>query len=398
MSGTINFNFVEMKGIPDLVRLNESDWVLDYFRQTPNQVGLDDVLLMKDTFGYSAFGPGVRYRIHQDTADYMRFSPIDFNVDNVLPFGSDSTTSPVSTNDYYMFGKRRVFNSREIIEKNLVHFESGYSHISYPSVTGGSNITSEEWNLIYTTGLTVDLIGITNTDPSSSLVGESNNNVGSNSLPDINQDFLSGSAYEFEFAVAGEKYFKRFDNDYIGHTPLSVDAAGCISRTIRDDKYKSPAGFNRGLVLDAEEIRPVSTEAQINSLYDQKINFFYHEKDENEFYLYGDKTRSSDTSTFSRINVSLLFIQLKKLIKPAIRSVLFEQNDSTTRTRISNEITRLLRKIQGEDGITDFKVVCDETNNTPDIIDSNNLVVDVFVKPKKSINFIKIRFTNTENL
>ena len=89
---------------------------------------------------------------------------------------------------------------------------------------------------------------------------------------------------------------------------------------------------------------------------------------------------------------------LKKNIAPAIREVLFEQNDSTTRTRVNIAITQFLRKVQAEDGISEFKVVCDETNNTPDIIDSNQLIVDVFVKPKKSINFIKIRFTNTENI
>jgi len=91
-------------------------------------------------------------------------------------------------------------------------------------------------------------------------------------------------------------------------------------------------------------------------------------------------------------------VQLKKLIGRAIRDILFEQNDSGTRSLVSSSITQLLRKIRADGGISEYQVICDESNNTSDVIDSNQLIVDVLVKPAKSINFIKIRFTNTENI
>jgi phage tail sheath protein FI len=110
--------------------------------------------------------------------------------------------------------------------------------------------------------------------------------------------------------------------------------------------------------------------------------------------LFGDKTGAVATSTLSRINVARLFVYLKNIIGRAARTILFELNDTTTRNLFINAVTPVLRNIQGSRGITDFRVICDESNNTADVVDSNQFIADIMIKPTKSVNFIRIRFTN----
>ena len=111
-------------------------------------------------------------------------------------------------------------------------------------------------------------------------------------------------------------------------------------------------------------------------------------------FLFGDKTSKASTSTLSRINVSRLFILLKRDIGRIARSLLFEQNDNETRQTFVNRASRILDGIRADRGIFDFRVVCDSSNNPPDRIDANIFVADVFVKPTKSINFLQLTFTN----
>jgi len=407
-----NFHFAEVDGIHDPSKYYIKDYIT-----VPLILGTDNIATGPNPVQlpiYERYWQSL-YAGCQDISDYLTFCPV-----------GDSSWDRLWENQYYnptFPWSRSVFNQTYVIRKAVllnrlrstevgyythnIQGMANYASTDPQSVTGGSELTSEEWAFVYgASGLTVEVSGVTSNwnGEDGTGVGEGPRrgfarSYGNEITPTVENEFLKTSAYEYEFPIAGDKYFyiENDNENYMYSSPVSADIGGCISRTIRDDKYKSPAGMSRGRILDAEYVQTELTDQQKEDLYSRKINFISRE-DDDQYYLFGDKTRASDTSTFSRINVSLLFIQLKKLIKPAIRSVLFEQNDSTTRTRISNEINRLLRKIQGEDGITDFKVVCDETNNTPDIIDSNNLVVDVFVKPKKSINFIKIRFTNTENL
>jgi len=111
--------------------------------------------------------------------------------------------------------------------------------------------------------------------------------------------------------------------------------------------------------------------------------------------LYGDKTAQSKPSAFDRINVRRLFITMEKAISTAAKFQLFEFNDEFTRAQFRNLVEPFLRDIQGRRGITDFAVVCDETNNTGEVIDSNRFVADIFVKPARSINFITLNFIAT---
>ena len=183
------------------------------------------------------------------------------------------------------------------------------------------------------------------------------------------------------------------DREYIV-TSCAADVAGCVARNDKlADPWIPPAGFRRGQILDVISLVDNPTDAEMDLLYDKKINPIVTFPGEGTV-LFGDKTGADSTSTLSRINVSRLFIYLKKTIGAAARGKLFEINDATTRSSFVNAVTPLLRNIQARRGITDFRVVCDETNNTGALIDANQFIADIFIKPAKSINFIKITFTN----
>ena len=177
-------------------------------------------------------------------------------------------------------------------------------------------------------------------------------------------------------------------------TSCVADVAGCLARTdSRFAPFFSPAGFTRGRILDVIKLKNSPTEAQQDTLFDQHINPVVTFIGEGTF-LFGDKTSKSSTSTLSRINVSRLFILLKRDIGRIARSLLFEQNDNETRQTFVNRASRILDGIRADRGIFDFRVVCDTSNNPPDRIDANIFVADVFVKPTKSINFLQLTFTN----
>ena len=177
-------------------------------------------------------------------------------------------------------------------------------------------------------------------------------------------------------------------------TPIAADIAGCMARTDRlADPWWSPAGLKRGQILDTVRLDVNPSEAQQDSMYDNKINPTITFSGEGTV-LWGDKTLATPSSTLSRINVSRLFIYLKKTIGAAARDILFELNDWETRTSFINAVTPMLENVRARRGVYDYRVVCDETNNTPSIIDTNQFVADIYIKPSKSINFIRIRFTN----
>ena len=212
---------------------------------------------------------------------------------------------------------------------------------------------------------------------------------------------VSGSqASEYVVEVFGQKYQTNINrNANENETGLinihcAPDVAGIMARTDQiADPWISPAGARRGTLIDAIKLAYNPTKGEQDTLYDGAVNPIINDPD-NGIMLFGDKTTTVATSTLSRINVSRLFIHLKKTIGAAARSKLFEINDADTRSSFKNAIEPFLTQIKSRDGIYDFRVVCDETNNTSNIIDSNQFVADVFVKPAKSINFIQIQFTN----
>jgi phage tail sheath protein FI len=191
---------------------------------------------------------------------------------------------------------------------------------------------------------------------------------------------------------SGYKYMYDRYNDVYRWVPLNGDVAGLCARTDNtNDPWYSPAGYNRGVIKNVARLAYNPSKAERDSLYKSDVNPVINIPGSGTI-LYGDKTLLGKPSAFDRINVRRLFIVLEKAISLAAKFTLFEFNDSFTRTQFRNLIEPYLRDVQGRRGIYDFKVVCDETNNTPEVIDSNQFVGDIYIKPARSINFIQLNF------
>lgn len=190
----------------------------------------------------------------------------------------------------------------------------------------------------------------------------------------------------------GYKYMYDRYNDVYRWVPLNGDIAGLCARTDdTNDPWWSPAGYNRGIIKNVVKLAYNPSQAERDSLYKSDVNPVINVVGAGTL-LYGDKTALGKPSAFDRINVRRLFIVLEKAIALAAKYTLFEFNDAFTRTQFRNLIEPYLRDVQGRRGIYDFKVVCDETNNTPEVIDSNRFIGDIYIKPARSINFIQLNF------
>lgn len=196
------------------------------------------------------------------------------------------------------------------------------------------------------------------------------------------------------YAVIDSGYKYQYDkyNDVYRWIPLNGDIAGIAARTddVRDPWF-SPAGFVRGQVKNIVKLAYNPSKADRDELYKKDVNPVTTFPGQGTV-LFGDKTALGRPSAFDRINVRRLFITLEKAIANASNSTLFEFNDEFTRAQFRNLVEPFLRDVQGRRGIYDFRVVCDETNNTAEIIDSNRFVGDIYIKPAKSINFIQLNF------
>ena len=194
---------------------------------------------------------------------------------------------------------------------------------------------------------------------------------------------------------SGYKYAYDRYNDVYRFVPLNGDMAGLSARTDTvADSWFSPAGFNRGIVRGAVKLAFNPTKAQRDQLYPARINPVATFPGQGTI-LFGDKTGLTTPSAFDRINVRRLFIVLEKAISTASKFQLFEFNDEFTRANFRNIVEPFLREVQGRRGITDFLVVCDETNNTGEVIDRNEFIAEIFIKPARSINFITLSFVAT---
>ena len=194
---------------------------------------------------------------------------------------------------------------------------------------------------------------------------------------------------------SGYKYQYDRYNDVYRYVPLNGDMAGLAARTdLIADSWYSPAGFNRGNVRGAVKLAYNPNKTQRDDLYRSRINPVVTFPGQGTV-LFGDKTGLSAPSAFDRINVRRLFITLQKAIATASKFQLFEFNDEFTRANFRNIVEPFLREVQGRRGLTDFLVVCDETNNSGDVIDRNEFVAEIYVKPARSINFITLSFIAT---
>ena len=206
-------------------------------------------------------------------------------------------------------------------------------------------------------------------------------------------DLLSSSSY----AVFDSGYKKMYDkyNDVFRWVPLNADIAGSCARTDAvEDPWWSPAGLSRGQIRGSIELAFNPTQGERDTLYRARINPVVTFAGEGTV-LWGDKTALAQNSAFSRINVRRLFITIEEAIAKAARTVLFEFNDTFTREQFLGMVNPYMRDVQARRGVTDFLVVCDETNNTGQVIDNNEFRADIYVKPARSINFITLTFIAT---
>ena len=224
------------------------------------------------------------------------------------------------------------------------------------------------------------VVGVTNTDQQTA---------------NIVQFYDSLQSTSYGVFDSGYKYtFDRFNNTF-RYIPLNGDIAGIMARTsINSFPWFSPAGATRGTINNAIKLAYNPSQAQRDTIYPKRINPVIFSPGSG-IVLFGDRTAQKQASAFDRINVRRLFLTIEGTIERAARSQLFEFNDELTRSNFLNIVEPYLRDVKSKRGISDFVVICDETNNTPDVIDSNTFKADIFVKPARSINFIGLTFVAT---
>jgi len=205
-------------------------------------------------------------------------------------------------------------------------------------------------------------------------------------------DTVSRSTYAV--ADSGWKYQYDKYNDVYVYVPLNADTAGCMARNdLNREPWLSPAGFSNGRVQNLVRLAYNPTQADRDTLYKASINPVITQVGRGTV-LFGDKTFTLKNTSMNRVNVRRLFIELQKTIGQAADNVLFDQNDATTRSGFVSLVIPYLRSVQSRRGITAFRVVCDETNNPEDVVNSNEFVCDIFVQPIRSVNFIQLNFVS----
>ena len=218
-------------------------------------------------------------------------------------------------------------------------------------------------------------------------------NAGATNIKSFFDDNVSSSSY-LVLDSSPLYVYNRYADENL-YIPACGHMAGLCARTDdTNDPWFSPAGFNRGQLLGVTKVKFNPKQADRDLLYKARINPIVSFPGEG-IVLFGDKTAQTKPSAFDRINVRRLFIVLEKAISTAAKYQLFELNDEFTRAMFRNMVEPFLRDVKGRRGITDFLVVCDETNNTGEVIDGNRFVADIYIKPARSINFITLNFIAT---
>ena len=200
------------------------------------------------------------------------------------------------------------------------------------------------------------------------------------------------TSHSYAVMDSGFKYQYDRYNDVYRYVPLCADTAGVCARTdYTNDPWWSPSGYNRGQIKNVVRLAYNPDKTERDTLYKAGVNPVVSFPGQG-ILLYGDKTMQTKPSAFDRINVRRLFIVLEKAIATAAKFQLFEFNDGFTRAQFRNLVEPFLRDVQGRRGIVDFRVKCDDTNNTGEVIDANEFVADIYIKPNRSINFITLNF------
>ena len=298
---------------------------------------------------------------------------------DTLTGGTDGTASPLAPTVGELDIAYEVMADPDTIDINLVM--AGSSPASTDGITHATNIIDlcerRKDCVGFISPRRADVVGVTTG------IAQTNNVKGF-------FDNLASSSYAvFD---SGYKYMYDKYNDVYRYVPLNGDIAGLAANTDNvADPWFSPAGYNRGQIRGAVKLAYNPTKAQRDIIYPARINPVCTFPGQGTV-LFGDKTALARPSAFDRINVRRLFLVLEKAIATAAKFQLFEFNDEFTQAQFRNLVEPFLRDVQGRRGITDFSVVADETNNTGEVIDRNEFVGDIYIKPARSINFIRLNF------
>ena len=295
----------------------------------------------------------------------------DATSNKLLPLSKGVDAVPQDSDLQSAFGN---FTNKDSVDVSLV-------------LTGDASIAIQQYVIDNIASSRADCVAFIS-PPQSAVVNNSGNET-----TDITT-WLTSLARSSSYVVAdsGWKYqFDKYNNVY-RWMPLNGDIAGlCVYTDSVRDPWYSPAGFNRGAIKNSIKLAWNPSKSYRDTLYSAGVNPVVSFPGQGTV-LFGDKTLQSKPSAFDRINVRRLFLAIEGAITEAAKFSLFEYNDSYTRAQFVGLITPFLRDIQGRRGITDFKVVCDGNNNTSDVIDANQFVGDIYIKPARSINFIQLNF------
>ena len=376
---------------------------------TPNTVLEKFLYVSKASDGKSAEGSLVYYpEVILNQSNYIYWGSHDneeiwdvsgnafANASNV---GGDSTTA------FDILGEKEYTMSGGADDFTLTQAEiiAGYDYFADPEtvqidylIMGGGGASEVESKakankLISIVNARKDCVAFISPDKSN-VVGVSDSGTQTTNIVDFFDTFPSTSYAVFD---SGWKYlYDRFADKY-RWIPCNGDVAGlCASTTAAGDPWFSPAGLNRGGIKNAIKLAYSPKKSERDTLYQKRINPITSLPGQG-IVLFGDKTALASPSAFDRINVRRLFLVIEKTIGNAAKGVLFELNDEFTRNNFNNVVEPYLRDIQARRGITDFLVVCDSSNNTPDLIDKNEFVAEIYIKPARSINFITLTFVAT---
>ncbi len=292
-------------------------------------------------------------------------------------FANGANSGSLGTSEY-----ETAFNEFE--DENTIQVDM----LIAPGVANASSQTTIVNDLVTIATARKDCVVVTS--PNRSSVVNVNNPATVNSNITTNVANFTSSSY----LVVDNNYLKVYDkyNDKYEFIPAASSTAGLMAAT--DDiaaPWFSPAGTRRGNYLGVTSLAYNATKSQRDTLYKAGVNPIANLPGQG-IVLFGDKTFLRRPSAFDRINVRRLFLVIERAIKGAAQNVLFEFNDEFTRAEFVNIVEPFLREVQGRRGITDFRVVCDETNNTGNIIDTNSFVASIFIKPARSINYVTLNF------
>jgi hypothetical protein len=277
----------------------------------------------------------------------------------------------------------RLFNNRDEIQVDYL--------IMGPGLTNKSETQAKAQELISIANLRKDCVALISPHKSD-IVDISNSETQTNNII----SFYSGLASS-SYAIFDDNYkytYDRFNNKF-RYISTNADIAGlCVRTNIFAYPWFSPAGQQRGVLNNAIKLAYNSNRAQRDRLYSQRINSIINQPGIG-IILYGDKTALGYASAFDRINVRRLFLTIEQALERTAQAQLFEINDEITRSNFINIVEPYLRDIQAKRGIIDFRVICDETNNTADVIDNNEFRGDIFIKPTRSINYVTLTYVAT---